>query len=651
MSLRWLSVLLLLSMISAWGCDDGDGGDPDAGDTDGPQPICLDPGDGPYGLQFTDVTGDLGLGPEGLLATGSNVSIADVDGDGWPDIVLTTGSADREDPAEPVGRYRLLRSEGGESFSDWTFTSDLFIARDGEQGRAATFVLFADVDNDGDKDAYSAVYETTDNYQDLKDHTTILFNDGTGRFDMGPEQAFTSDVLDPMVSSAFLDFDRDGLLDVFTGHHYMAYGYLDTTVQDSLFAGDGRGEFADVTSDVGLETFPFSATTAADGTNHKPTWGTAACDVDGDGWTDLMATSYGRQFNPFYRNVGGQFEDLTLTSGFGSDDEEDYTDNYMFECYCYDNSDAAECEGVDGMNCSSYSWNPGTDDQPWRLGGNSSNTICGDVDNDGDMDLLAVELRHSWTGSSSDRTEILINDGFPENPLVRPGNDVTGLEREHVYNWNEGDLGGLMADFDNDGRLDVFVASSDYPATYSMLWQQGADGVFTEVGGDVGARVHRAHGLGLLDYDRDGDYDLVVGTSLMRWEETDDPPRPDDDYAYVLRNDVGQDANKMMFRLVGAGGDGGANRDALGARITIEAGGQIFMREVEGGRGLTGYQQDDLVIIGLGALCEVDSVTIRWPNAALDEVTYDDLQPNYVVVIEEGQAPVHMTLEEYTAGE
>jgi len=648
-TLPLIAAALLFSVVS---CDDG-GGDPDAGDTDTtPEPICLEVTDDPGVLSFTDVTEELGLGAAGLVMTGNNVAIADVDGDRWPDIVVTKGSSAQEDPEAPAGLYRLFRSVAGTGFEDWTWSSDLFLASDGDQGREATFVLFADVDNDGDKDAFSAVYETTDNDQDLEHRTVILLNDGAGRFELAPEQEFSSAVLDPLVSATFLDWDHDGLLDVFAGHHYMNYGYLDTTVQDSLFAGDGQGGFTDVTDEVGLTTFAYSATTAAAGTNHKPTWGTAACDVDGDGWTDLMATSYGRQFNPFYRNVDGLFEDLTLTSGFGSDDNEDYSDNQFFRCYCQANPTASDCDGVPApsIGCDGITWGVGTDDQPFRLGGNSSNTVCGDVDNDGDLDLLAVELRHWHIGESSDKTELLINDGFPQAPLSRPGNDVTGLTRNHIQSWNEGDLGGLMADLDNDGRLDVLVASSDYPGTYSLLWQQRADGTFAEVGGEAGARVHRAHGLGLVDFDRDGDYDLVVGTSLARWYATDTPPAPDDAYAYLLRNDTGQAANKVMLRLVGAGA-GGANRDALGARVTVTAGGRTYVREVEGGRGLTGYQQDDLLIIGIGAACEVEDVTVRWPNAAMEEVSYAGIMPNHVAVIEEGQDPVMMTLEDYTAAE
>ncbi len=670
-----LFVLALGLPLWLCGCNGGDNARPDASDldaadgTDGggeaadgadgadedvwPQPACLTPGAGPYTLQFTDVTVELGLGPEGLNIAGSGVTVADINGDRWPDLALTRCQSLRENYPSTVGRYRLLLNQGGTKFFDATWFSGMFIDRDGASGRASTFIVFGDVDNDGDQDAFSAVKQDYDNQGILRDRSSLLLNDGSGIFTHAPEQSFTGGEYDPVVSVAFLDYDRDGCLDVFVGHHYGRYGYLGSAVQDSLFRGDGTGGFSDVTDAVGLTTYPITLENAPEGVNHKPTWGVTACDVDGDGWTDLMSANYGRQFNALYRNTGGAFEDLTLTSGFASDDNQDYSDHAFYLCYCGDHPEDPTCEGAGtppaGCGDLGDYWNPGVDDQPWRLGGNSSNTVCGDVDNDGDMDLLAVELAHDYVGQSSDKTELLINEGFPQTPLVRPGNRATGLTRTHTFYWNEGDLGGVLCDFDNDGKLDALVASSDYPYTYSLLWQQGADGKFTEVGEAAGTRIHRAHGLALCDYDRDGDYDLVVGTSLQRWYADDTPPRPADAYAYLLRNDTGQAANKLMFHLIGKGPPGGANRDAVGARITATAGGVTHLREIQGGYGLDGFQQDSLMIIGIGDTCVAEEVKIRWPNAEATEVTFNDVPANYVMILEEDRPPVFKTLEEYTA--
>lgn len=655
--LAWLGVS---AVLLSWGCgsdESGGGGQGGAGGALPPE-ICLAPGAGPYGALFSDQTEALGLGPTGLNVAANNLTITDIDGDHWPDISTQKAAAapGRDNPATPAGSYRLLRNTAGIGFEDRTWTSGLYTARDGNQGRAVSFVMWGDVDNDGDADAFVATYRDADNLSDMLDSSSVYLNDGSGLFTIGPDQAFSPVPRDPVAGAAFLDYDRNGLLDLWIGHHYGRYGYLESSVQDSLFAGDGAGFFNDVTTPAGLETVTFAESAVANGNTHKPTWGVTACDVDGDGWTDLMTCSYGRQLNAFYRNRGdGSFEDLTLTSGLAHDANEDYSDNQFYRCFCESHPTNPACAGAEPASivCDGLenAWSVGSDDQPWRLGGNNSNAVCGDVDNDGDMDVMLVELAHWHIGRSSDKTELLLNDGFPEQPLVRPGAAATGIDRTRSGSWNDGDLGGALADFDNDGRLDALVASSDYPGTYSLLYQQQADGRYLEIGETAGVHVARAHGLGIVDYDRDGDYDIVLGRSLARWAASDSPPPPADAYVTVLRNEAGQNANKLLLHLEGAGGAGGANRDAVGARITVRAGGRTLMREVQGGYGLSGIEPDRLVIIGLGTACQAEQLVVRWPNAAGDELTLTNVLANYVLVVREGQEVEYQTLAQYTGTE
>ena len=317
-----------------------------------PPAICLSPGPGPYPLTFTDVTAAVHLGPDGLNMTASNLTVGDIDGDHWPDLAMNKYMPSpppnmRDNPQTPVGLYRVLRNVHGTGFEDVTWTSGLFTARDGNQGRAMSFVIWGDVDNDGDLDAFVAVYQDQTNQANLLDASSLYLNNGDGTFTIGPDQRFTPAAVDPIAGAAFVDFNHDGLLDLWIGHNYGKYGYLGTSVQDSLFAGDGLGNFLDVTVPAGLETHPISAATAANGTDHKPTWGVTACDIDGDGWDDLMACAYGRQFNTFYRSKGdGTFEDLTMTSGFAADDNLDYTDNLMYQCFCQATPAEPTCAGA-----------------------------------------------------------------------------------------------------------------------------------------------------------------------------------------------------------------------------------------------------------------------------------------------------------------
>ena len=354
-----------------------------------------------------------------------------------------------------------------------------------------------------------------------------------------------------------------------------------------------------------------------------------------------------------YRNKGdGTFEDLSISSNFAHDDNENYSDDQFFACFCEDESNKGTdyCKISQGalISCSSIGtsgWSQGFSDQPYRLGGNSAGTLCGDFDGDGDTDLFQIELAHWHIGQASDKSQLIMNDGFPATPLKRVSEEESGISRERRNSWNDGDLGGLAADFDNDGRLDIYILSSDYPDTKSMLFQQQPDGIFKETASKAAAHVARAHGGAFVDIDRDGDYDLIVGTSFMRWaaNDSDASEKPEKQWIKVLRNDTGQNANKVIIDISGTS----ANRDAIGAKIIVKAGGKQFVREVQGAYGLNGFQNDHLQIIGLGNICEVEEIEIRWPDKENSVTKYDKVFANYVLEINQETGLKHHKIEEY----
>jgi hypothetical protein len=253
------------------------------------------------------------------------------------------------------------------------------------------------------------------------------------------------------------------------------------------------------------------------------------------------------------------------------------------------------------------------------------------------MDLYNAEIRHSWAGSSSDPSQLLLNDGAGAAwRFERPGNEAKGLARTHVgVDWNEGDITASFFDFDNDGLQDIFLGSSDYPGNADSLFRQTHTHYFVDVSTESGANHYYGNSHGVLDFDRDGDLDLIIGSSTMRCSASDNPPclwtRPE---VHLYRNDVGQSANWMAIRLVGAGA-GLSNASAVGARIIVTVGNSFQLREVQGGYGHYGLQMPFIQYFGLGAQCLAESVEIHWPNRNQDVTRLTWVPANYFITVHE----------------
>jgi enediyne biosynthesis protein E4 len=197
--------------------------------------------------------------------------------------------------------------------------------------------------------------------------------------------------------------------------------------------------------------------------------------------------------------------------------------------------------------------------------------------------------------------------------FARPGNAETGLTREHVPSWNDGDMTGAIFDFDSDGLNDVYIGSSDYPGAIGLLYHQVSAGKFEAVPVADGIDHHRSHGIAVADFDRDGDLDVVVGHSLARCESGDCYPTGQ---VRFFENQMA--GNFASLQLVGGPG---SNRAAIGARVTVTMpDGTKQVREVGGGHGHYGIQHDLVQHFGLGTTCEVDA-EVRWPDGALTTQT------------------------------
>lgn len=573
---------------------------------------------------FRDATADWGL--DALNVEGSRISVTDLEGNGWADLVVRrVGVAPSEFSANKRGAW-LLRNTGKKSFEDVTeasgFLARRLVGNDGK-GRPGEVVSFGDVDNDGDLDGYTGL-TTSDASKSLGETSELLLNDGRGRFLLGPAESALrgSERVDSPAAAAFVDFDLDGLLDVWVPRVAYASNGSQMFAQDRLFRGDGHGVFADVTHASGLTTQDWrSVEDLNGGLAHSNAWSGAACDLNGDGFPELLSASYGRAPNHLFQASRSddtvRFVNRSVVSGYAYDNNISWEDNQFARCYCASRRSAQGCSEVPppDISCDQQNWNHANDRQAFRLGGNSGTTTCADLDNDGDLDLLTSEIKHWWAGEGSDAAEILVNVGDPDIRFERPGREATGLVVDHVTQggWDEGIMTNTVLDFDNDGWKDVYLGASDYAGNRGLLFHQSATLLgFEPVPVGDGIDHNRSHGVVHADFDRDGDLDILVGHSRARCE----PRAPNDCYdtarVRLFENLAGKGGNWLQVRLVGCDG---TNRAAIGARVTVEAGGTRQLLEVGGGHGHFGTQNDLVLHFGLGTACSAN-VSISWPNLA-----------------------------------
>ena len=573
---------------------------------------------------FKEVTDEWGL--RGVLSV--RVNVLDIDGDGLPDLLLRRGGGPDEFTADGSRSRFLMHNVGGE-FVDVTEASGLVQPRYSRNTeRNAEVMCAADADNDGDVDIYMP--KGLETYPPLESETSeLMLNDGTGKFTLGPEE---SDARGEGMGAAprgcsFTDVDRNGLVDLFVAHNTV--GDL-PPLQDRVYLGDGTGSFIDATAVLGLTTvtwFPVDPPTLNAALGHSWGWGTAACDCNNDGYPELMAASYGRSPNQLWQAVGGpepgvSYVNRSVESGYAYDQREDWTDNVNAQCYCADEPTADECDTVppppEWIDCAtlkeafggSYRWQHDLDRESWRLGGNSATTTCADVNNDGFVDLVTGEIVHWDVGTNSDPAELAFNTGESDVRFVRPGYESLGMVREHetpIY--DHGDMNNAVFDFDNDGWLDVYISSSDYPGTRGWLYHQIAPEKFEAVPIEDGIDHLRSAGAIAADVDRDGDLDLIVGHSRFRCGDPYDDDCYDDEQVRLFENLTNDRNHWLALRLEGTT----SNRSAIGARVVVEACGLKQTRVVDGGHGHQGAQEDLVLHFGLGKQTAAN-VTIYWPD-------------------------------------
>ncbi len=555
----------------------------------------------PLGVQFEDVALKAGLTSKTIFGgehrnkylletTGCGVAFFDYDQDDWIDIFLVNGWRLEGFPKGQEPICHLFKNNRDGTFTDVTLKAGL--ARSG-WGQAC---CVGDYNNDGWNDLFVSYYG----------QNSLFRNNGNGTFtDVTKEAGLQQDRLRWNSGCTFLDYDKDGFLDLFVGN------YIDFDVKTApapedanctykgivvacgppgleggknlLYHNNGNGTFTDVSEKAGmwgtLGTYALSA---------------AAADLDNTGYPNIYVANDSTSATYYVNQKDGTFKDEAIEAGVA---------------YSPDGKPQA------GMGVS-----------------------IGDYNRDGLLDIVKTNF-----AGDTDSLYLNIGDGSFDDRTYQAG---LGLNTR-LLGW-----GVSFLDFDNDGWLDILVANGHvYPevdgtqvdASYAerkYLYRNLRNGQFEDVsllGGSGITAAAKARGFAVGDYDNDGNLDVVVNC-------VNDVPQ-------LLRCVSTWKRSWIKIRLVGKK----SNRTGIGARIKVLAhtgtpvltatpapasnpanGPAAPLTQIEEVRSCNGYYSaSDLRIhFGLGEAKKVDLVEIRWPSGAVD--TLKDLDVNRLYVVEEG---------------
>jgi enediyne biosynthesis protein E4 len=476
---------------------------------------------------------------------GSGAALFDMDGDGRLDLYLVNNGG-------PGGRPNaLFHQEPDGTFRDVGRGSGLDVAGYGMG------VAVADVNNDGRPDV--VVTEVG--------RVRLFLNLGGGRFAEQPDAGLDSPLWG--TSAAFLDFDRDGWLDLVVVNYVdfdpawpcASGGGARDYCHPKVFPGTVTKLFRNVSGRAG-GAVRFEDVTVASGLGRAPGpgLGVTCADFDGDGWPDIFVANDGAANHLWMNRHDGTFQEEAVSRGVA----------------------------YDGVG------------RPLANMG----VAVGDVRGSGLFDLFVTHL--------PEETNTLWRQG-PRGAFT-DDTAAAGLARPR---WRATGFGTVLADFDHDGTLDLAIANgrvrigpggrgTDFWAAYAernQLFAGDGAGRFRDVSPDTPAlcgtpAVARAMAVG--DVDGDGALDLLVTTIGGR--------------ARLLRNVAPNRGHWLLVRAVDPRLGG---RDAYGAEVTVEAGGRRRVGWVNPGQSYLS-SNDPRVHFGLGPAASVDGLRVRWPDGAVE---------------------------------
>jgi hypothetical protein len=519
-------------------------------------------------IRFTDITRKAGIDfmytfgdysyRNILESSGSGITVFDFNNDKLMDLYLMNGTY-IEGISDPDGEvFKDTRNKLYKNNGDGTFTE---VARDAkvDDNNWSMAAGAIDYDNDGDQDLFLLNYGPNIFYR----------NEGNGTFTNitrlteldGPEKL--NDFTKWSIGVVFLDHNNDGLLDAMVGNFlafdpdYISPASPDQMPHPSEYKGQASmlyeqqpdGKFTDVTGKAGLY-YPDSKC-----------MGLTVFDYDDDGDLDIFQAN-DHQLNFMFRNDKLSYTEVGIEAGV-----------------------AANSAG---------------------RGTGSMHGTLGDIDGDGRIDLLVVDL---------DYGALYRNLG---NGLFEDITESSGIAAPLA---GKGAWGAAMFDFDNDGDLDIVTAdgtAEELILQYPLLLENDGKGHFRDAGREYSSYFstkRSGRGLVVWDFDNDGDLDITI--SHVDLKAT----------AALLRNDGGNLNNWLGINLIGKRAS-----SAIGAKVTVTTG---IKKQVFVNQWTTSYlsNNDPRLHVGLGKNKKADLIDIIWSDGTRE--TFRDIAANkYITIIQ-----------------
>jgi enediyne biosynthesis protein E4 len=492
-------------------------------------------------------------------ANGSGVAMVDFDGDGVLDLYFaTTRNFPLDAPTTSQGN-RLFRGRGDGTFVDVTDRAGV-----GFRGFCHGIAV-GDVDNNGYPDLYLTNFGPN----------VLYLNNGDGTFRMARD--FGAECPPWSTSAAFLDYDRDGWLDLYvTCYGHWSYdephafcGSEDKSVRiycpptmipparHFLFHNRGDGTFEDTTQRAGV--------LRQDGRG----MGVVTADVNRDGLIDIYVANDMCPHFLFMNKGDGTFEDITNSSGAAL-------------------TESGRFQGGMGVDIE-------------------------DLDDDGFPELFVTNFDGEYNTIHKTTDGKNFDDVSAAAGIVRDSMPDVG--------W-----GCALADFDNDGLSDMLTFNGHVDDNLGRLGRAGDYAQPAKIWRNVGRcrfrllsdagpffdRGHACRGAAFGDLDNDGDIDVAIN-------QINDRP-------VILLNESGR-RHWLRLEFVPTK----SNRSAIGTAVEVKVGGRVLYRQVKGG-GSYASANDLRLTIGVGDAEKVDRVDIRWPGGATSTLSEPELGKSHRVV-------------------